>query len=103
MNTSTAALFVIFLMAFLANFPFFTDSFFGVYRLKRAPKSFAIRLFELLVLYFLLLGIARALESMAGNAFPQGWQFYTVTICLMLVMAFPGFVWRHLRRQQSTD
>ena len=103
MNTSTAAWLVIFLMAVAANFPFATDSIFGVYRPKGAPKSFAIRLFELLVLYFVLLGIARGFESMAGNAFPQGWQFYTVTICLMLVLAFPCFVWRHLRRQQSAD
>jgi len=103
MNTSTAAGLVIFLMVVAANLPFVTDSFLGVYRFKGAPKSFAIRLFELLVLYFVLLGIARGLESMAGNVFPQGWQFYTVTICLMLVLAFPGFVWRHLRRKQSAD
>jgi len=55
------------------------------------------------VLYFLMLAIAHGLESMAGNAFSQGWQFYTVTGCLMLVLAFPGFVWRHLRRRQPID
>ena len=57
----------------------------------------------MLVLYLLVLGFARGLESMAGNAFPQGWQFYTVTICLMLVLAFPGFVWRHLRRRPTSE
>ncbi len=102
MNTSSAAWFVIAFMALAANVPFFTESVFGIYRLKQG-KSFAIRLLELLVLYFLMIGFARVLESMAGNAFPQAWQFYTVTICLMLVLAFPGFVWRHLRKRQSAD
>ena len=99
MNTSTAAWLVIFLMAVAANFPFFTESLFGVFRLKWADKPFAVRLFEMLVLYLLLIGVARGLETMAGNAFPQDWQFYTVTLCLMLVLAFPGFVWRLLRRR----
>ena len=82
-----------------ANFPFFTESLFGIFRLKSADKPFAVRLIELLVLYLLLIVVAHLLETMAGNAFPQGWQFYTVTLCLMLVLAFPGFVWRHLRRR----
>ncbi len=99
MNTSTAAWLIIFLMALAANFPFFTESLFGIFRLKSADKPFAVRLIELLVLYLLLIVIAHLLETMAGNAFPQGWQFYTVTLCLMLVLAFPGFVWRHLRRR----
>lgn len=102
MNTSSAAWFVIALMALGANVPFFTESVFGIYRLKQA-KSFAVRLFELVVLYFVMIGIAHLLESMAGNAFPQAWQFYTVTSCLTLVLAFPGFVWRHLRKRQSAD
>ena len=103
MNTSTAAWLIIFLMALAANLPFFTESLFGVFRLKSANKPFAVRLLEVLLLYLLVIGIARGLETMAGNAFPQGWQFYTVTLCLMLVLAFPGFVWRHLRRRSTTD
>ena len=98
MNTSTASWLVILLMALAANVPFFTESVFGVFRLKQAEKSFPIRLLELVVLV-----IAHGLESMAGSAFPQGWQFYTVTGCLMLVLAFPGFVWRHLRRRQPIN
>ena len=53
-------------------------------------------LLELVLLYFVVLGIARLLESNAGNAFNQGWQFYAVTVCLFLVLAYPGFVWRYL-------
>jgi hypothetical protein len=48
-----------------------------------------------------VLGIARLLESNAGNAFSQGWQFYAVTVCLFLVLAFPGFIFRYLRRKTA--
>jgi hypothetical protein len=88
-------------MVVAANFPFLTESLLGVWRLKQAEKPFFIRLLELIVLYFVVLGIARLLESNAGNAFSQGWQFYAVTVCLFLVLAFPGFIFRYLRRQTA--
>ncbi len=86
-------------MAIFANFPFFTESLFGVIRLKQGRKPAFARIFELLFLYAILLGIARGVESSIGNAFPQGWQFYAVTVCLFLVLGFPGFVHRYLRRR----
>lgn len=88
-------------MVISANFPFFTESLLGVWRLKKTDKSFFIRLLELIFLYFVVLGIARLLESNAGNAFNQGWQFYAVTVCLFLVLAFPGFIFRYLRRRSD--
>jgi len=88
-------------MVVAANFPFLTESLLGVWRLKQAEKPFFIRLLELIVLYFVVLGIARLLESNAGNAFSQGWQFYAVTVCLFLVLAFPSFIFRYLRRQTA--
>ena len=90
---------VIALLAFCANFPYFSESIFGFFRPKQAPKSAFIRIVELLVLYFLVLAVAYAIESSIGNAFPQGWQFYAVTVCLYLVLGFPGFVHRYLRRR----
>jgi hypothetical protein len=88
-------------MALSANMPFFTESLFGFVRLKTLPKSFPLRLLELAVLYMLVLGVAHLLESRMGNAFHQEWQFYAMTICLYLVLAFPGFVWRYLRRRSD--
>ncbi len=88
-------------MAILANFPFFTESVFGVFRLKQGIKPAFVRLFELLLLYLIVLGIARAIESSLGNAFPQGWQFYATTVCLFIVLGFPGFVFRYLRRRND--
>lgn len=90
---------VIALMAFCANFPYFSESIFGLFRRKQAPKSPFVRIAELLILYFLVIGVAYAIESSIGNAFPQGWQFYAVTVCLYLVLGFPGFVHRYLRRR----
>ena len=88
-------------MVVAANLPFLTESLLGVWRLKQADKPFFIRLLELVLLYFVVLGIARLLESNAGNAFSQGWQFYAVTVCLFLVLAFPGFIFRYLRRRSA--
>jgi Protein of unknown function (DUF2818) len=89
------------MMVVSANFPFMTESVFGVWRLKQKEKPFFVRLLELILLYFVVLGIARLLESNAGNAFSQGWQFYAVTVCLFLVLAFPGFIFRYLRRRTA--
>lgn len=86
-------------MAVLANLPFFTESILGIVRMKRGAKPGYVRIVELLLLYLLVLGVARLIESSLGNAFPQGWQFYAVTVCLFLVLGFPGFVHRYLRRR----
>ncbi len=86
-------------MAIFANYPFVTESVLGLKRLKRGAKPAFVRLLELALLYFVVLGIARLIESSIGNAFPQGWQFYATTLCLFLVLGFPGFVFRYLRRR----
>lgn len=64
-------------------------------------KSFFARLLELLVLYFIVGALAYALESSIGNVFAQGWEFYAITGCLFLVLAFPGFVLRYLRKHRN--
>lgn len=87
------------MMTILANFPFFSESVFGVVRLKQGRKPGFVRLIELLVLYLIVVGAARLIESSQGNPFTQGWQFYATTVCLFLVLGFPGFVFRYLRRR----
>lgn len=99
MNTSAASWIVILLMAIFANYPFLTESVLGLKRLKQGAKPAFVRLLELVLLYLIVLGIARLIESSLGNAFPQGWQFYATTVCLFLVLGFPGFVFRYLRRR----
>lgn len=64
-------------------------------------KRFPLRLLELIVLYFLVGFVARLLESRIGSVYVQAWEFYAVTGCLFLVLAFPGFVLRYLRKRRA--
>ena len=63
------------------------------------PKSLALRLLELVLLYFIVGGMALLLEQRAGQIAPQGWEFYAVTGALFLTLAFPGFVYRYLYKR----
>lgn len=90
---------MILLAAVAANLPFLNERLFAVIPVSRPTKPLWLRLLELVVLYFLVLVLARLLELRIGNAFPQGWEFYAITACLFLVMGYPGFVIRYLRRR----
>jgi hypothetical protein len=59
-------------------------------------KPFISRLIETLALYLLVGTLGFALETQLGNPFAQNWEFYAITLCLYVVMAFPGFVYRYL-------
>ena len=101
MDSSVASWFVVLLAIVAANLPFANERLLALVPLRAGSKPFWMRLLELVLLYFLVGLIARLLESRAGNAFAQAWEFYAVTACLFLVLAFPGFVFRHLRRQRD--
>ena len=51
------------------------------------------------MLYGLTIGIGLALEARLGQIQPQRWEFYAAMASLFLTLAFPGFVWRYLRRR----
>lgn len=108
MEVSSASWLVIVLAIAAANLPFFNDKLFALVALKnaanaqgRARKPLYIRLLELVLLYFAVGGIGFALEAKLGNPFPQTWEFYAITACMFLVLAFPGFVTRYLRKQHG--
>lgn len=101
MDVSLSSWLVILLAALAANLPFFTERVFGVLRWRGTAKPFWLRLLELLALYLVLGLTAFLLESRLGNRFPQRWEFYAVTACLFIVLAYPGFVHRYLRRRQG--
>ena len=86
-----------------ANLPFFNERLFAVLPLRRAgqvhDKSFWWRLFELFALSLAVGGMGMLLEARIGNVFTQAWGFYAVTACLFVVLAFPGFAFRYLRKQ----
>jgi len=109
LDTNVAAWLVIAVAIAAANLPFLTEGVFGFIPLKPAPgsaeprpKPFWARLAELVVLYFVVGGLARVLEGQLGDVFPQtsANMFYPITACLFLVLAFPGFVLRYLRKHR---
>lgn len=105
MDVSLASWLVIAVAIAFANLPFVNESVLGFLPLKPArneahAKYFAVRLLELFVLYFVVGVLAHLLESRIGNAFPQTWEFYAITACLFVVLAFPGFVLRYLTKRR---
>jgi len=82
-----------------ANWPFLTERrwFFGA--LCKEAKPLALRLLELLLLYFVVGVLALLLEKRTGQIAQQSWEFYAVTAALFVTFAFPGFVWCYLARR----
>ena len=88
---------VVFFALVGANLPFVTERLMAVLPVKR-PKTLWTRLVELVVLYFLVGGLALLLEQAAGQIYTQRWEFFATTAALFLTLAFPGFVFRYLRK-----
>lgn len=102
MTATVYSWFVIALAALAANLPFVNERLFALLRMPARPqKPFWLRLLELFALYIAVGGVAYLLEARIGGVFSQGWQFYAVTGCLFLVLAFPGFVFRYLRKHHG--
>jgi Protein of unknown function (DUF2818) len=95
---SSAAVWLVLLLGLIgANLPFVNERLFIVGP-SRAPKAIMWRLFELVVMWGITLAVGFALEARVGQIQPQGWEFYAAMGFLFLTFAFPGFVWRYLRR-----
>lgn len=100
--SQTASVWVVLLVALAAaNLPFLNQRLLGVVALRDGAKSLALRLAELVLLYFVAGGIGLLFERRAGQIAPQGWEFYAVTGSLFIVLAFPGFVYRYLLKHRS--
>ena len=107
MDVTASSWLVIALGILGANLPFLNEKLFAAVPLKKASqaeqgwrKPLALRLLEMVILYFIVGAVAFALEARIGNGFPQTWEFYAITGCLFLVLAFPGFVGRYLRKRR---
>lgn len=101
MDISYSSWLIILLALCGANLPFVNHRLFGVFRVGYPRKPLWLRLLEVVALYAVVGVIAYLLESRAGNVFAQGWEFYAVTGCLFIVFAFPGFVYRYLRKHRD--
>ena len=86
----------------LVNAVFVSDRFFGLVRRGREGKVLGGRLLELAVIAAALMFGLRMLEASShGSAYSQGWEFYAITGCVMLVAVFPGFVYRYLWKRSA--
>jgi hypothetical protein len=100
--SQSAAVWTVLLVALVAaNLPFLNERLFALVRLPGGAKSLAVRLGEMVVLYFLSGAIGIQFESRVGQVAPQAWEFYAVTASLFVVLAFPGFIWRYLLKHRS--
>ncbi|MBI1889086.1 MAG: DUF2818 family protein [Burkholderiales bacterium] len=103
MDAAFSGWLVILMAVAAANLPFMNERLFAFIPLHSAAlsgKPLWIRLIELFVFYLLTGCVAYLLEARIGNAFVQGWEFYAVTACLFIVLAYPGFVFRYLRKDR---
>ena len=103
MDSALASWFVVLLAIAAANLPFFSERLFALIpvpsRMVPPIKSFWWRLFELVVLYFAV-GLSGVLiEGRIGNVFPQTWEFYATGAVIFIVLGYPGFAYRYLRKQ----
>jgi hypothetical protein len=101
MSSTMAAVWSVLLLTLLAaNLPFFTERILLIGP-RRAPKSLAWRALELLLLGAMTLGLGTMLEARLGQRHVQGWEFYAAFGFLFVTFAFPGFVWRYLRKSRD--
>lgn len=96
MSLNLAVLILLGVAVLAANLPWMSERVLFVFPAPGGAKSAWLRLVEWLVLYFLVGGIALGLEQKSfGERHAQDWEFYAVTLCLFLVFALPGFIYRY--------
>lgn len=107
MDISLASWFVILLAFAAANLPFLSERLFGLIPVssKTPPldKSMWWRLLELLVLYMLVGLAGRLVEGRTGDVYTQTWEFYAIAAVAFIVLGYPGFAYRYLRKRNSIN
>lgn len=85
------------LLAFIAaNLPWLSERLFFVFTPKHGHKSAWIRLLEWLIMYFVVGLLALGLElKLNGTHHAQDWEFYATNLCVFIVFALPGFIYRY--------
>lgn len=81
-------------MCFMANLAWISDKWFGIVgHMSTLWHRFAL----MLMTYTFTIVLAFVVEHLTqGQTWPQGWEFYSITLAMFFVLAFPGFVYRVL-------
>jgi Protein of unknown function (DUF2818) len=101
MDVTLTSWFLIALALLAANLPFFGERMFGLIAIVPGRKPFEVVLIEFILLYLLLGVAAYFLEARGSDPFRQGWEFYAISACMFIVLAYPGFVFRYLRKKRD--
>jgi hypothetical protein len=95
----TAEVWLVLIVALIAaNLPFVNERLFIVGPRRLPNKVLGWRLLELLLLFGATIGLGMLLEARIGQRHPQKWEFYAAAFAMFVTFAFPGFIWRYLRR-----
>ncbi len=88
--------YIILLLAIVcANIPWISQRFLFVIIPANGKREW-MRLLEWLMFYLVVGAIALGIEKKTlGIIHQQQWEFYVTTLCLFMVCAFPGFLYRH--------
>lgn len=82
------------LMLFMANLGWLSDRWLG---LAGTVSQLWQRFAAMIPAYLITLVIAYLVERFVmGQVWPQGWEYYSINLCVFLVLSFPGFVYRVL-------
>lgn len=97
LNQSVAVWLLIVLAFVTANLPFINERLFSVVALKRYSVKPPFMIIAELIIWYVIVGLlGYAFETALVNPFPRGWEFYAITLCIFMVLGFPGFVYRYL-------
>jgi len=101
MLSQGAAVWILIVLATAAaNIPFFNERLMALIPVKRfITKPPFVVIAELFVWYFVIGLVAYGFETALVNPFPRGWEFYVITLCIFMVLGFPGFVYRYLLKR----
>ncbi|HET7774402.1 MAG TPA: DUF2818 family protein [Burkholderiaceae bacterium] len=98
-GASSAALFALAAFA-AASLPFFFKPGFGL-RAMGTGAGFALHALVSALLFTGVVAASLWIEAAQGQRAEQRWEFFAVMVCLWGVAAFPGFLWRYLRRARK--
>lgn len=81
----------------LANLPFVVRP--TLFKAEAGVADFAVRMLEWGGALILAGALAWFLETRSAPLHDQRWQFYATVVCMFIVFAFPGFVYRYFWRK----
>ena len=84
----------------MTSLPFFLPRLLRTLRMTPF-KAFLTFVAASLLLSVIVIAIAMLFERRTGQHMSQSWEFYAVLACLWVIAAFPGFLWRYLRRTST--